>query len=139
MTRCCVSRAAFGITVTGRACFRRSSFARPGRRLNRWHSPRKADLIYLRLLRLAARHLESDVAAALSLLLENQARWDETDVERLMPPPPVPVPLLAQPVVNLAQYDALLQEVSYDTRLKPFTSSANCSACPASPRPSPKP
>jgi hypothetical protein len=82
--------------------------------LNRWHSPRQADLIYLRLLRLAARHLESDVAAALSLLLENQARWDDTDVERLMPSPPVPVPLLAQPVVNLAQYDALLQEASYE-------------------------
>jgi hypothetical protein len=82
--------------------------------LNRWHSPRQADLIYLRLLRLAARHLESDVAAALSLLLANQARWDDTDVERLMPSPPVPVPLLAQPVVNLAQYDALLQEASYE-------------------------
>ena len=82
--------------------------------LNRWHSPRQADLIYLRLLRLAARHLESDVAAALSLLLENQARWDDTDVERLMPSPPLPVPLLAQPVVNLAQYDALLQEASYE-------------------------
>jgi transposase InsO family protein len=84
--------------------------------LNRWHSPRQADLIYLRLLRLAARHLESDVAAALSLLLAQPARWAETDVERLLPSQPqtLAVPLLAPPVVNLAQYDALLQEVSYD-------------------------
>jgi hypothetical protein len=82
--------------------------------LNGWHSPRKADLIYLRILRLAAQHLESEVAAALSLLLEGQARWDDTQVERLIQPQPLPVPQLALPLVNLTQYDRLLQEVGRD-------------------------
>jgi transposase InsO family protein len=82
--------------------------------LNGWHSPRKADLIYLRILRLAAQHLESEVAAALSLLLEGQARWDDTQVERLIQPQPLPVPQLALPLVNLSQYDSLLQEVGRD-------------------------
>jgi hypothetical protein len=83
--------------------------------LNRWHSPRKADLIYLRLLRLAARTLESEVEAALSLLLEGQQPWDETDVEQLMSAqsPTLPVPQLALSLVNLAQYDALLREIAH--------------------------
>ena len=41
--------------------------------LNRWYAPRKADLIYLRILRLAARHLESEVAEVLSRLLSQRA------------------------------------------------------------------
>jgi hypothetical protein len=84
--------------------------------LNRWHSPRKADLIYLRLLRLAARTLESEVEAALRLLLAGQQPWDETDVEQLMPgqSPTLPVPQLALSLVNLAQYDALLREMAHD-------------------------
>lgn len=53
--------------------------------LNRWHSPRKADLVYLRVLGLAARTLESEVEAALGLLLESQQAWDETGVEQLLP------------------------------------------------------
>jgi hypothetical protein len=82
---------------------------------NRWHSPRKADLIYLRILRLAARTLESEVEAVLSLLLAGQERWDETDVERRLPDEPQtwPVPELALSLVNLAQYDALLREMHH--------------------------
>jgi hypothetical protein len=85
--------------------------------LNRWHSPRKADLIYLRLLRLAARTLESEVEAALSLLLEGQQQWDETDVQRLLPSEPhrLALPELALSLVNLAQYDALLRESGHDS------------------------
>ena len=79
--------------------------------LNGWHSPRKADLSYLRILRLAARTLESEVAAALSLLLDSQVRWDETDVERLVQPQTLPVPQLTLSLVNLAQYDVLLREM----------------------------
>jgi transposase InsO family protein len=80
--------------------------------LNQWHAPRKADLIYLRILRLAAQTLESEVATALGLLLECQQRWDETEVERLIQrPQPAPVPELAMSLVNLAQYDALLREI----------------------------
>ncbi|MFQ5614222.1 MAG: hypothetical protein ACE5H9_19035 [Anaerolineae bacterium] len=80
-----------------------------------WYSPRKADLIYLRVLRLAARYLECEVAEALTRLLAETTRWDETDVEGLLPrQKPVAVPALSPPVVNLAQYDTLLQEVSRD-------------------------
>jgi transposase InsO family protein len=96
------------------ALFPSPVFRRAWDTLNGWYSPRKADLIYLRILRLAAQHLESQVAAALSLLLEGQARWDDTHVERLIQPQPLPVPQLALPLVNLTQYDSLLQEVGRD-------------------------
>ena len=83
--------------------------------LQSWYAPRKADLIYLRILKLAARYLECEVAEALSRLLASSSRWDETDVAQLVAPDQViPVPALAQAVVNLQQYDGLLQEQSYD-------------------------
>ena len=44
--------------------------------LNGWHSPRKADLIYLRILHLAVQHMETEVAAALSLLQVAHAPGD---------------------------------------------------------------
>jgi hypothetical protein len=81
--------------------------------LNNWHSPRQADLMYLRILGLAARTMESEVTAALTLLLEGQERWDDRDVERLTQPPTLAVPQLAVTSVNLAQYDALLREVAH--------------------------
>ena len=81
--------------------------------LNQWYAPRKADLIYLRLLNLAAHHSESEVVAALEQLLAGQERWDDTTVARLIAPTPLPVPQLAVPPINLSQYDALLGEVSY--------------------------
>jgi hypothetical protein len=84
--------------------------------LNQWYAPRKADLIYLRVLRLAARTLESDVADILNLLLDGQQRWDETDVQRLLQPHLLPVPQLSRPQINLAHYDRLLQEVQRDRR-----------------------
>jgi hypothetical protein len=97
-------------------CYRAALFPAPvfqqaWERLNEWHAPRKADLIYLRILRLAARYLESEVAATLSVLLDSPDRWDETDVERLFQPQPLAVPELAQPTINLARYDTLLREV----------------------------
>jgi hypothetical protein len=97
------------------ALFPTTVFRQAWETLNQWHSPRKADLIYLRILRLAAQTLESEVAAALSLLLDSQARWDETDVERLTQREPQtwPVPQLALSLVNLAQYDALLREMHH--------------------------
>jgi hypothetical protein len=82
--------------------------------LNQWYSARKADLIYLRVLRLAAHTLESEVADILNLLLDGQKRWDETDVERLLQPQLLPVPQLTLPPINLAQYDRLLKEVNRD-------------------------
>jgi len=81
--------------------------------LGQWYSPRKADLIYLRLLRLATRHLECEVATALGLLLAGSTRWDETDVEQLLQPQPTgAVPMLPPPRVDLNRYDQLLSEAS---------------------------
>jgi len=90
-------------------------FRQAWEQLEQWHSPRKADLTYLRVLRLAARHSESEVAAALNLLLANTTRWDDLDVEQLLQPTLMAeAPVVDLPVINLAQYDRLLQEVSYD-------------------------
>jgi len=86
-------------------------FRRAWERLNRWQSPRKADLIYLRILRLAARKMESEVAAALDKLLMTAESWDETNVERMLQPEPIHVPRLACGKVHLRQYDRLLSEV----------------------------
>jgi hypothetical protein len=90
-------------------------FRQAWEQLEQWYSPRKTDLTYLRILRLAARHQESEVATALSLLLAQTIRWDDLDVEQLLHPQLVAAtPVLVPPVINLAQYDRLLQEVSCD-------------------------
>ncbi|MDH3676612.1 MAG: IS21 family transposase, partial [Anaerolineae bacterium] len=82
--------------------------------LKQWYSPRKADLIYLRLLRLATRHLECEVATALSLLLAGTTRWDDTAVEQLLQPQQaVVIPQLSAPAVDLQRYDLLLKEATY--------------------------
>ena len=86
-------------------------FRRAWEQLNRWQSPRRADLTYLRILRLAARTMESEVSAALELLLASPGRWNETDVERLVQPEAIPVPQLVCGEVHLRQYDQLLSEV----------------------------
>jgi len=88
-------------------------FRRAWEQLNQWQSPRKADLAYLRILRLAARTMESEVAVALELLLTTPGPWDETDVERLLQPEPIPVPQLVSGEVHLQQYDQLLSEVCH--------------------------
>jgi hypothetical protein len=88
-------------------------FRRAWERLNQWLSPRKADLIYLRILRLAARNMESEVAAALEHLLTTPEPWDETAVEHLLQPEPIHVPQLACGQVHLQQYDQLLSVVHH--------------------------
>jgi hypothetical protein len=89
-------------------------FRQAWEKLNEWYSPRKADLIYLRVLQLAARTLESEVADSLNVLLDRPNRWDETDVERLLQPQLLPVPQLTVPLVDLTQYDRLLKEVQHE-------------------------
>jgi hypothetical protein len=90
-------------------------FRQAWEQLEQWYSPRKADLTYLRVLRLAARHSESEVAVALHLLLTTPTRWTELDVEQLLQPQArASAPVVAPPEINLAQYDHLLQEGSYD-------------------------
>jgi transcriptional regulator with XRE-family HTH domain len=76
--------------------------------LDRQYAPRRADLTYLRILHLAARHLECEVAAALELLLARGQTWSEVDVAELLRVETATVPALVQPVVELRQYDQLL-------------------------------
>ncbi len=88
-------------------------FRRAWERLKQWQSPRKADIAYLRILRLAARKMESEVAAALERLLATAGRWDESDVERILQPEPVHIPQLVCGQVHLQQYDRLLVEACH--------------------------
>ena len=83
--------------------------------LDRQFPPRKADLIYLRILKQAALGLESDVAAALAALLKVKSAWDEKDLATLLPPlTPQHAPEIAVLPVNLDLYDQLfLARASY--------------------------
>ena len=83
--------------------------------LNQHLSPRRADIAYLRILKLAARGMETDVAATLEALLSAKNTWDDQTVaEQVQPQLPVP-PGLTQHTVNLTEYDQLLnQETCYD-------------------------
>lgn len=81
--------------------------------LNQNHAPRKADLSYLRILHLAAQHLEADVAAALVGLLETAEPWDDTTVAELVQPQRPATPVLAPLTVDLQPYDQLLPEVAH--------------------------
>jgi hypothetical protein len=97
------------------AFFPTLTFQRAWEQLNARHAPRKADLIYLRVLHLAAQHLESDVGAILEELLGLGEPWDETVVAQRLQPTPAPVPAVAPVTVDLTRYDHLLhQEVGHD-------------------------
>ena len=83
--------------------------------LQEYLPPRKADLAYLRILKLAAKGFESDVAKALADLLASKERWDDQTVSVLVQPPQGEIPTLEPGIVNLTNYDQLLsQEVCYD-------------------------
>ena len=78
-------------------------------------SPRRADIAYLRILKLAAKGLETDVAAVLEELLASQKSWDDQTVAEQVQPPDYQLPDLEKHTVNLEEYDQLLsKEVSYD-------------------------
>ena len=95
--------------------FPRLVFRQSWDQLNQWYAPRQADLIYLRILQLAARTLECDVADALHWLLSTTTPWDETDVERLIGArQTVSVPTMAPLLIDLKAYDQLLKEVASD-------------------------
>jgi hypothetical protein len=77
----------------------------------------RPDVEYLRVLHLAARTLESDVEAALELLLADKRLPLADDVRALVEPRTPQVPDLVAPTVDLQSYDGLfeaelLQEVS---------------------------
>lgn len=73
--------------------------------LGRWRGER-ADIEYVRILHLAASTLESEVEAALRLLLESGDRFDYAAVQALAKPEPVPIPTIHIPEPDLAFYDA---------------------------------
>lgn len=97
--------------------FPQDVFRRAWEALNEQLPPRKADLTYLRILKQAASGLESDVAQALSLLLENpgQNLWDEKTIAELLGAisAPLAIPTLAAQEVNLSIYDQFIQATNY--------------------------
>jgi len=72
---------------------------------------RKADLEYLKILQLAAGHLESEVAVALETFQAEGVVADCDVVTSVVAPHEPEVPKMAVFDVNLAEYDALLEEV----------------------------
>ena len=76
------------------------------------HQGTKGDLEYLRILHLAASTLEADVEAALELLFAAGEPISADAVKAIVAAPTKPeTPELIAPEVNLAAYDALLEEV----------------------------
>ena len=72
---------------------------------------RNADIEYLRILHLAASTMESDVEAALELLLDAGDTPSSQKVKALVAPEPASLPELEVPSVELGSYDELLEEV----------------------------
>ena len=88
--------------------FPTSVFRQAWEALNQRFSPRRADLAYLRILKLAAREMETDVATVLGELLNDKTAWDDQTVQERVRPQITTVPSLATGPVNLAEYDRLL-------------------------------
>jgi hypothetical protein len=89
--------------------FPSSVFRRSWDALQMRFSPRKADITYLRILKLAAKGLETDVAATLEELLASRKTWDDQTVaERVQQPLQSRIPNLGEQTVNLKEYDQLL-------------------------------
>lgn len=88
--------------------FPRTVFRQAWEALDRRLSPRQADLAYLRILKLAAHGLETDVADALQRLLAGPHNWDEAALAELVQPIPVNLPDLQPQAINLSDYDQLL-------------------------------
>jgi hypothetical protein len=88
--------------------FPRAVFRQAWEALARRLSPRKADLAYLRILKLAAQGLETDVSDALEFLLASGTDWDEQSVSALVKPIAATLPDLAVQDINLSLYDQLL-------------------------------
>jgi hypothetical protein len=94
--------------------FPQAVFRQAWETLDRRLPPRQADLMYLRILKLAAQELETDTAEALKILLSSSEDWNDSTVAALVRPTAARVPELQPQDVNLADYDRLLQgEVAY--------------------------
>lgn len=75
-------------------------------------SERDADIHYLRILHLAASTMESEVEAALKLLLEEGLVPEIKRVKALVAPPEPEHPELSLPEVDLSDYDGLIEGVA---------------------------
>lgn len=88
--------------------FPRAVFRQAWEDLQKRYSSRRADLSYLRILKMAAAGLETDVASVLEELTASSVKWDDQTVaERVQPLCPM-VPDLEEVAVNLKEYDQLL-------------------------------
>jgi len=95
--------------------FPRTVFRQAWDALQKRLSPRRADIAYLRILKLAAKGLETDVAAVLEELLASKQVWDDQTVADRVHPRQLKIPGLKAETVNLQEYDRLLsREVCYD-------------------------
>jgi len=88
------------------------TFRRAYEVLARHHAGIKADAAYLRILHLAASTFESEVEAAVTLLLEQGVVPLPDAVKELVSPEKPSVPSLEEPRVDLTDFDALLHEVA---------------------------
>jgi hypothetical protein len=68
----------------------------------------KSDLVYIRILHLAAATMENDVERALEQLLAERVTPDVDRVRALVSPAQVAVPFIQAPVAELGSYDKLL-------------------------------
>jgi len=73
-------------------------------------SPRRADITYLRILRLAAEGMESDVELALKLVIADGGAWNDETVQGLIRPAPLAAPAVDRGEVDLGAYDRLLTQ-----------------------------
>lgn len=76
--------------------------------LKKWYSPFRADREYLRILHLAAMTMESEVEAALVLLMESPAMFSSDHVKTMLNQKEQVVPDQKVPRINLAAYNVLL-------------------------------
>ncbi|MFQ5344095.1 MAG: IS21 family transposase, partial [Anaerolineae bacterium] len=89
--------------------FPQNVFRQAWEALQKRYSPRRADISYLRILKLAAHGSEADVAVALERLLDTSATWDDQTVAEQLAPAAVDVPVVQSWAVQLSDYDQLLQ------------------------------
>jgi hypothetical protein len=94
--------------------FPRTVFRQAWEALQQRLSPRRADLAYLHVLKLAAVGYESEVAALLAELLASPGAWDDTTVAARLPSASAAAPALQPGAVNLAEYDQLLNQAVDD-------------------------
>ena len=88
--------------------FPTTTFRRAWEKLDGRLPPRRADLAYLRVLKLAATTLEVDVERALADALAAGEPWDDRTIAARVQPAVGAPPALATGAVDLAAYDALL-------------------------------